>query len=70
METLTPLLKEPYLPGRKALHHELLPKIRSLCMTAYFTFDHLVWLGSVSLIKDKGTLARYATFQAYTAATC
>lgn len=58
VETLTPLLKEPYLPGVKALHQELLPKIRSLCMAAYFTFDHLVWLGSVNIVKDKLLLER------------
>lgn len=58
VETLTPLLKEPYLPGKKSLHQELLPKIRSVCMAAYFTFDHLVWLGSVNVIKDKALLER------------
>eukprot|EP00892_Ulva_mutabilis_P006652 jgi/Ulvmu1/4359/UM002_0084.1 len=58
METLTPLLKEPYLPGRKPMHHELLPKIRSLFMAIYFTFDHAVWLGSVNIIKDKNILEK------------
>lgn len=58
LETLTPLLKEPYLPCKKALHQELLPKIRSACMAAYFAFDHLVWLGSVNVITDKRILER------------
>lgn len=60
LEVLAPVLREPYLPGRKPIHMELLPKLRSLFMATYFGFDHLVWLGSVNIIKDKRLLERCA----------
>ena len=59
MEVLAPVLREPYLPGRQAIHMELLPKLRSLFMATYFGFDHLVWLGSVNIIKDRKFIERY-----------
>ena len=58
LETLTPVLREPYLPGKKALALELLPKLKAIFMAMYFGFDHLVWFGSVGLIKDKALLER------------
>lgn len=60
LEVLSPFLREPYLPGRQPIHMELLPKLRSLFMASYFGFDHLVWLGSVNIIKDKKFLERCA----------
>jgi hypothetical protein len=58
LESLTPVLREPYLPGKKALALELLPKLKAIFMAMYFGFDHLVWFGSVGLIKDKALLER------------
>jgi Peroxisomal biogenesis factor 11 (PEX11) len=60
IESLTPVLREPYLPGKKALILELLPKLKAIFMASYFGFDHLVWFGSVGIIKDKQRLERCA----------
>eukprot|EP01025_Chloroclados_australasicus_P051347 TRINITY_DN5974_c0_g1_i2.p2 TRINITY_DN5974_c0_g1~~TRINITY_DN5974_c0_g1_i2.p2 ORF type:complete len:239 (-),score=24.56 TRINITY_DN5974_c0_g1_i2:395-1111(-) len=58
LEQITPLLKDPYLRGNKPLYQELLPKVKSICMTVYFACDHVVWLGSANVIKDKTLLER------------
>lgn len=63
LETLTPVLREPYLPGKKHIVLELLPKVKSVFMASYFGFDHLVWLGSVGMIKEKALLERSASLQ-------
>ena len=60
LESLTPVLREPFLPGKRPAVVEVLPKLKSLFMASYFGFDHLVWLGSVGLIKEKALLERCA----------
>ena len=58
LEMITPVLREPYLPGKKPLLLELLPKLKSILMASYFGFDHVVWLGSAGIVKDKQTVER------------
>jgi hypothetical protein len=58
LETIAPVLREPYLRGHQSLALELLPKLKNIFMASYFGFDHLVWLGSVAIIKDKALLER------------
>jgi hypothetical protein len=52
LESITPLLMDPRLPGKQAWQVEAVAKLKDVLMAAYFAADHVVWANQIGLLPE------------------
>jgi hypothetical protein len=52
LESISPLLLDPRLPGKAAWQVEAVAKLKDVLMATYFAADHVVWANQIGLLPE------------------
>lgn len=65
LESVSPVILNPYLNPKKPVYIELLNKLKGVLMAIYFGADHVVWAGQAGLVSNKTLLERFQKASLY-----